>query len=138
MSNGHEGFTQWVSVSWGIVVGAIAAASALIRLAFTFNNRLQRIENQDLNQIMDARISQDWDDRRNALLVSLIAAGISKDWHDTRGPWLQLTVLNPLDKIDDELKRQGQNIAVLLERDRTSNALEKIADSIKNRGSEHA
>lgn len=136
LSNGHDGLPQWVSIALASLSGAVIATATLIRLAFTFNNRLQRIENQDLNQIIDARIAADWDDRRMMLLSSLIAAGVSKDWHDVRGPWLQVTVLAPLDKISDEIKQQGQNIAVLLERDRTAQALERIADSIKSRGRE--
>lgn len=114
MSDGAEGnWPAWVQVFIATVTGAFVGAGVIIRLAFSFNNRLQRIENQDLNSIIDARIS--------------------RDWHENRTPMMQVQVFATLDKIEDELKHQGQNIAILLERDRVTTAIEKAMSTMTSR-----
>lgn len=114
MSDGAEGnWPAWVQVFIAAVAGAFTGAGLIIRLAFSFNNRLQRIENQDLNSLIDARIS--------------------RDWHENRTPMMQVQVFGALDKIEDELKHQGQNIAILLERDRVTTAIEKAMAAMSNR-----
>lgn len=56
----------------------------------------------------------------------MIDAHIADDWHENRHPMLQTRVFATLDKISDENKKIGQDIAVLMERDRTAQRLEKI------------
>jgi len=116
---------QWIQLLLAALTGAAIAITTLIRLGFSFNSRLQRIENQDLNQIVDARI-EEWYERRGLVRQEGIDARIAVDRHNNLYPMMQTRIFGPIDKLEDELKLQGQNIAVLLERDRTTQALQEV------------
>jgi|SRR5215831_1623324 len=114
MNASEESWPAWLQLLLAGITGAVLGTGTIIKLAFNFNTRLQRLENQDLNSIIDARISA--------------------DWHANRAPVLQSQLYIPMDKMEDELKRQGQNIAVLLDRNNTASAIEKaIATAMAHR-----
>lgn len=112
---GGTNMTQWLSLILAGLSGAVLSAVGLVKLAFTFNNRLLAIENRDIRAI--------------------VVEELARERHDVLYPMLQVRVFDSMDKIEEELKKQGQNIAILLERDRTATALENIANSI-NRASD--
>lgn len=101
---------QWINVILGLVSGLVVATGFMIRIIWSLHTRIQRIENQDLNQIIDGRLAT--------------------DRHDNVYPMITDRVIRPMEKIEDEVKLQGQNIAVLLERDRTGAALERLATAL--------
>lgn len=116
---------QWIQLVLAALSGAVIAVTALIRFGFSINSRLQRIENQDLDKIVDSRI-EEWYERRGLVRQEGIDARIAVDRHNNLYPMMQTRIFAPLDKLEDELKTQGQNIAILLERDRTSQALQEV------------
>lgn len=109
-----------------MVSGLVVATGFLVRMMWGLHTRLQRIENQGLDQIISAHLVD------SANLPRLIDARLAQERHDNLYPMLQARVYGPIDEIEDELKTQGQNIAVLLERDRTGSAIERLASSILN------
>lgn len=120
--SGHP-VTEWLQLGLAVVSGVVISAVAMLRTAYTFDRRiaielaaidrrLQRIENQNLEQI--------------------IGDQMGKERHDVLYPMLQRQCFDPIDKIEEELKKQGQNIAVLLERDRIGSGLQQLATTITN------
>lgn len=111
--DGVNSLPSWLNLLLAAFSGSVIATGIFVRWMWTLSDRIQRIENQDLDKIIDTRISA--------------------DRHDNLYPMLQVRIFGPLDKIEDEQKMQGQNIAVLLERDRTGAAMEKIVASLTSR-----
>lgn len=110
MSDTTSSIPAWLQLFLATITGGAIAIAGLVRLGFSFNSRLQRIENQDLDKMIDTRISV--------------------DRHEHLYPMLQTRVFADLDKMEDELKKQGQNIAVLLERDRIGSSIERLITAL--------
>lgn len=96
----------WLQLFIATVTGAAAAVITLVKLGFSFNNRLQRIENQDLDNIIDRRISD--------------------DWHNNRAPMLQTRIFADLDKMEILISSLSRDVAVLMERDRLNQRMEQV------------
>lgn len=115
---------QWINVILGLVSGLVVATGFMIRIIWSLHTRIQKMENQDLNQIIDSRLAT------SPSLVQIIDGRLATDRHDNVYPMITDRVIRPMEKIEDEVKMQGQNIAVLLERDRTGAALERLATAL--------
>ncbi len=111
----------WLQLFLATLTGGVIAAGTLVKIAFSFNSRLQRLENQDLDQ--------------------LIAEHLEKDRHDKIYPMMTDRVFRPMDKLEDELRDSikelsesvhliGKDVATLLERDRIGQRLEKIISAL--------
>lgn len=100
----------WLQLSLAALIGAVTAIGTMIRLVFAFNTRLQKIENQELDAVIDQRIA--------------------KDRHENIYPMLQVRVFAELDKQSDSLAHLDRNVAVLLERDRLAQRMEKIISAL--------
>lgn len=105
-ANEVSNIPAWLQLTLAAITGAVVAVGTMIKLVFSFNTRLQRIENQDLERIIDSQIA--------------------KDRHENLYPMLQTRVFAELDKQGDTLAHVDKNVAVLLERDRLAQRLEKI------------
>lgn len=111
MSDANDGnLPQWLSVMLGAVIGLFTGTGILVKLVFSFNSRLQLLEAKDVGAIVRKELEHE---RHNVLY-----------------PMLQTRVYAALDKIEEEVKVQGQNVAILLERDRSAEALSRFADTI--------
>lgn len=55
---------------------------------------------------------------------------LRRDRHDNLYPLLQVQVFAELDKIEIEQKAQGQNIAILLDRDRIEKGLGEVVSTV--------
>lgn len=100
----------WLQLFLAALTGLVVSAGVVIKAVFSFDKRLQRIENQDLEAMMEAQISD--------------------DWHDHRYPMLQTRVFAQLDQIREENSIIRRELAVLLERDRIGQRLEKIISAL--------
>lgn len=100
----------WLQLFLAALTGLIVSAGVVVKLVFSFDKRLQRIENQDLEALMKAHIAD--------------------DWHDNRYPMLQTRVFAALDQIRDENGIIRRELAILLERDRIGQRLEKIISAL--------
>lgn len=109
-SNDMSSIPAWLQLFLATITGVVIGVGALIKWGFSINNRLQRIENQDLDKIIETHLN--------------------KDRHDTIYPMMADRIFKPLDKIEDEQRRQGQDIAILLERDRIGQRMEKIISAL--------
>lgn len=105
-SDGINSLSAWLEVVIAGVSGGALAVATIVKLGFNFNSRLQRIENQDLEQIINGHISD--------------------DWHNNRAPTLHNQVYVELDKLKDTVNELRRDVAVLIDRDRTAQRLEKI------------
>lgn len=114
---------QWINVILGLVSGLVVATAFMIRIIWSLHDRIRKLESRDLDQIIDARLTV------SANLVQIIDGRLATDRHDNIYPMMQDRIYRPMDKIEDEQKLQGQNIAVLLERDRIGTALERLANA---------
>lgn len=121
MSDASSSVPAWLQLFLATLTGGVIAAGTLVKIAFGFNSRLQRIENQDLDQI--------------------ITEHLEKERHDKLYPMLQDRVYRPMDKLEDEVKIaidklrdeihiMGKDVATLLERDRIGQRLEKIISAL--------
>lgn len=107
MSNGEaSNIPAWLHLVLAGITGAVIAVGTMVKLAFSFNTRLQRIENQDLESIIDRQIAL--------------------DRHNNLYPMLQTRVYAELDKQGDVLAKIDRDVAVLLERDRLAQRMERI------------
>lgn len=104
--NDISNLPAWLQLFIASMAGAAAAIAAMVRLGFSFNNRLQRIENQDLPGIINSHISQ--------------------DWHNNRAPMLQVRIFDDLEKMSDNMAKLSQDVAVLMERDRLNQRMEQV------------
>ena len=100
----------WLQLFLASLTGLVASAVVLVKLVFSFDKRLQRIENQDLEALMKAHIAD--------------------DWHNNRYPMLQTRIFAALDELEAENKEIGRQMAVLIDRDRLGQRLEKIISAL--------
>lgn len=100
----------WLQLFLASVTGAVVGIATLIRWGFSINTRLQRIENQDLEGIIDGRIA--------------------KDRHDHLYPMMQTRVFSDLEKMEVSYYKLSQDVAVLLERDRLNQRLEQVISAL--------
>lgn len=110
MSDASSSVPAWLQLFLATLIGGVIAAGTLVKIAFGFNSRLQRIENQDLDQI--------------------ITEHLEKERHDKLYPMMTDRVYRPMDKLEDQMTAMGKDIATLLERDRTGQRLEKIISAL--------
>ncbi len=59
-----------------------------------------------------------------------VAEQLRIDRHDNIYPMIQVQVIKPFEKIEDEVKNQGQNIAILLDRDRIEKGLSEVVSTV--------
>lgn len=111
--NSLSSLPAWVEVTIAALSGAAIAVATMVKLGFSFNSRLQEIENQDLEKI--------------------IGVQLEKERHDKLYPMLADRVFRPLDKMEDELKVLAQNVAILIERDSMSQRIEKLISTLNQR-----
>lgn len=104
--NEMSNLPAWLQLFIASMAGAAAAIAAMVRLGFSFNNRLQRIENQDLDNIIDRRISD--------------------DWHNNRAPMLQTRIFVDMEKMEGLIAGLSRDVAVLMERDRLNQRMEQV------------
>lgn len=100
----------WLQLFLATLTGGVIAAGTLVKIAFGFNSRLQRLENQDLGQ--------------------LIAEHLEKERHDKLYPMMADRVFHPMDKLEDEVRAMSKDVTTLLERDRIGQRLEKIISAL--------
>lgn len=108
--NSFSALPAWLEVSVAAITGGVIAVATMVKLGFNFNSRLQRIENQDLEKI--------------------IGEYLERERHDKLYPMLSDRVFRPLDKMEDEMKELSQNMAVLMERDRMGQRMEKLISAL--------
>lgn len=115
MSNGNEAvLPQWVNVFIAGISGLVISAGVMVRMVFTLNSRLQAVETA----------------AKHEAVQSVVRVELEEERHNVLYPMLQTRVYAALDKLEEELKMQGQNIAVLLERDRAAAAMERFAETV--------
>lgn len=101
---------EWIQLAITALTSAIVASGFFIRSFWNLSLRVEALE----IKVGAKSISQQ----------------ISDDRHDNLYPMLQIRVFAPIDKIEDEVKHQGQNIAILLDRDRVSEGLKEVIATI--------
>lgn len=113
MADTGDTLPQWVSIIVGVGTSMVVGVGVLIKVAFNTNTRLLALENA-LKALAER-------DHRGTVRDEL-----EKERHDILYPQLQVRVYAVIDKLEEEIKMQGQNIAVLMERDRTAAAFERL------------
>lgn len=101
---------QWLTVLLAVLSGVIIGAGACVRWMWTISDRILTLEKQ--------------------MGPDTVAEQLRKDRHDNIYPMLQVQVFAELDKQADEQKRQGQNIAILLDRDRIERGLSEVVSTV--------
>lgn len=100
----------WLQLFLATITGAIVGTSALVRWAFTIDRRMQRIENQDLENIIGKQISD--------------------DWHNNRAPMLQTRIFTDIDKMESLINALSRDVATLMERDRLNQRMEQVISAL--------
>lgn len=109
-SEGMSNIPAWLQLTLAALTGAAVSIGTMIKLVFSFNARLQKIENQELDALIDQRIA--------------------KDRHDYLYPMLQTRVFEQMEKQSASLVHLDRNVAVLLERDALATRMEKIISAL--------
>jgi hypothetical protein len=100
----------WLNLFLAALSGLIIGVGACVRWLWTLSDRVLSLE----IKVGSTSVSDQ----------------LRIDRHDNIYPMIQVQVLQPFDKLEDELKRQGQNIAILLDRDRIEKGLSDIVSTV--------
>lgn len=101
-----ENIPDWLQLILAAVSGMVTAAGFSIRGLWKLSDRIRDLE---------ALVGK-----------TAVAEQIAKDRHDVIYPMVQAQFVLPLDRLEEEVKKQGQNIAILLDRNRLDTRLGEI------------
>lgn len=118
-SGGGGGFAQYFDMVWAALLGAVGAIIGIARWTWTVRDQLAKVE-QHIAKI-EAQSRQD-----KTETVALIDKKITDDRHNNIYPTIHKTAVIPLERLEDEVKKQGQNIAILMDRDNYAALLRRI------------
>lgn len=113
MANGDHDMSNvpaWLQLFLAGLSGAVISIISVVKLWSSFNTRLQKLENHNLIHTIDTQIAV--------------------DRHNNLYPMLQTRVFAVLDRMEDENKQIGKDIATLLERDRLDQRMEKVISAL--------
>lgn len=104
---------QWLQLVLATLIGIISASAFSIRGLWRMSDRIRDLESK--------------------VGSTTVAEQIAKDRHDVIYPMVQAQFVLPLDRLEGEVKAQGQNIAILLDRDRLDHKMAEIIAAINGR-----
>ena len=104
---------QWLQLILAALVGIASASAFSVRGLWRMSDRIRDLE---------AKVGP-----------QSVAEAVAKDRHDVIYPMVQAQFVTPLDRMEDEVKKQGQNIAILMDRDRLDHKLAEIMAVISSR-----
>ena len=116
MSNGHpwpdwiQAITYVVASIGGVLFGGFAVISRL-------QSRLDKIEGR-----MDLMAIE---------LSAMMDKKLAEDRHDNIYPTIDRVANIPIHALEDETKKQGQNIAILMDRDRIERQMQEVVAQVR-------
>lgn len=137
MSDGEVGgadLTQWLSIALAAVTGVLVGVGGIFKIAWTMRGKQAELEKEI------AKLRADCEAKNQSVVASvvnlrmeiigLIDQKLAQDRHDNLYPMMQREFVAPLDKLEEEQKRQGQNIAILLERDKIGRQMSEVVSTV--------
>lgn len=100
----------WLNLLIATLLGVIGGVGVCVKWMWTISDRILTLEKQ--------------------MGPESVQEQLRKDRHDNIYPMIQVQVFAPLDKIEAEQKAQGQNIAILLDRDRIEKGLGEVVSTV--------
>lgn len=100
----------WLNLFLAALSGLIIGVGACVKWLWTLSDRVLSLEKQ--------------------MGIHSVAEQLRMDRHDNIYPMIQVQVLVPFEKMEDEVKHQGQNIAILLDRDRIEKGLSEVVNTV--------
>lgn len=140
MANGEGGLplTGWMGLALSGVSGLLLGVGTAVRLAWTLRERISSMEasTTKIGADMVLATSEIKSEMQNLRLelAGLIDRRIEDDRHNHVWPRIQAEIIKPLDDMGDEQQKMGQSLAVLLERDRISTAIQAAVSLGRQRG----
>lgn len=104
---------QWLQLALAVMTGVITASAFSIRSLWKMSDRIRDLE----GKVGSVSVTEQ----------------IAKDRHDVIYPMVQAQFVLPLDRIEEEVKKQGQNIAILLDRDQTNHRLTELINTLSRK-----
>jgi len=101
---------QWLQLALAVITGIVMASAFSIRSLWRLSDRIMELE---------AKVGS-----------TSVPEQIAKDRHDVIYPMVQAQFVLPLDRIEDEVKKQGQNIAILLDRDQINHRMTELINLV--------
>jgi hypothetical protein len=107
---------QWLNLLLATASGLTIGVGACVKWMWSLSDRMLTLENK--------------------VGLTSVAEQLRMDRHDNVYPMMQARIIEPLEKLEEEVKHQGQNIAILLDRDRIEkgladavNTMHRVVDS---------